>query len=87
MYKKEEVPSALWNNHVFKSINYVKTKVECGSLCKTESVCNGFQYEDFCFLIDMESSDSLVSDQPGEELYLSVSKYSSIVLYRVQNSN
>lgn len=81
LYKKEEVPSALWNNYVFKSIHYIKTKVECGSLCKIESDCNAFQYEDTCFLIDMENADSLVSDQSGEELYLSVSKYSSIVLY------
>ena len=76
LYKKEEVPSALWNNHVFKSIDYAKSKIECGSICKIESACNSFQYEGTCFLIDMENEDGFVSDQSGEEVYLSVSKYS-----------
>ena len=69
-----EVPSTLLNTHAFKTVDYAKTKIECGSLCKSDSDCNGFQYEDTCFLIDMDNAESLVSDQVGEELYLSVGK-------------
>ena len=75
LYKKMEVPSTLWNNHAFKLVDYAKTKIECGSLCKSDLDCNGFQYEGTCFLIDMDNAENLVSDQAGEELYLSVGKY------------
>ena len=77
LYKKVEASSSVWNSHVFKSVNHAKTKVECGSLCKAESACHGFRHDKTCYLIDMENTNNIVRDQSGEDIYLSVSKYSN----------
>ena len=77
LYKKVEASSSVWNSHVFKSVNHAKTKVECGSLCKAESSCHGFRHDETCYLIDMENTNDIVTDQSGEDIYLSVSKHSN----------
>ena len=76
LYKKIDVANNVWNSHVYKTFDHAKSKVECGSLCKIESICHGFKYDTTCFLIDIVKTYDVVSNQPGEEIYLSVSKFS-----------
>lgn len=89
LYKKMEVPSNLWNTHVFKSLDHTKTKIECGSVCLNELACNGFKHVETCFLIDMNNAYNIISSQMGDEVYMSISKYNTLAhpIYKNQRKN
>ena len=77
-----EIPGSIWAPTVFKTIDFPKTNIECGSICLqaqpnsdlSEKLCHGFKHKQgSCYLFNLEDSPrNLITNHEEQDVYLNM---------------
>jgi len=80
LYKQMTFPTLVWPPYVFQETNVAKTLIECGAMCTSNDVCEGFHFAGpgICKLADLERDSNIIGTQTATTMYISLGKPQNI---------